>query len=171
MPDRHKINVAVSTVYDSLSSDAIDCAQFVIALEEGLSVLPGFSVGQVGIEDHFFVHLGFAEIDDQLRAVSVVVGFHAIEPLSQPSEIDYFLRQYTGHFIARPRGGRGYHVSGGGLRGNYQTCRAGLVGAVGNMPRSRKINREKVQASLDKTCPKCGLHHCASSGQAGGSLI
>jgi len=100
MPDRHKINVAASTVYDSLSSDAIDCAQFVIALEEGLSVLPGFSVGQVGIEDHFFVHLGFAEIDDQLRAVSVVVGFHAIEPLSQPSEIDYFLRQYTGHFIA-----------------------------------------------------------------------
>jgi hypothetical protein len=24
------------------------------------------------------------------------------------------------------------------------------------MPRSRKINREKVQASLDKVCPKCG---------------
>jgi ribosomal protein S27AE len=25
------------------------------------------------------------------------------------------------------------------------------------MPRSRKINREKVLASLDKTCPKCGF--------------
>jgi len=25
------------------------------------------------------------------------------------------------------------------------------------MPGSRKINREKVMASLDKTCPKCRL--------------
>jgi len=25
------------------------------------------------------------------------------------------------------------------------------------MPRSRKINREKVLASLNKTCPKCGV--------------
>jgi ribosomal protein S27AE len=25
------------------------------------------------------------------------------------------------------------------------------------MARSRKINREKVLASLDKTCPKCGF--------------
>jgi ribosomal protein S27AE len=25
------------------------------------------------------------------------------------------------------------------------------------MPRSRKINREKVLASLNKTCPKCGF--------------
>jgi hypothetical protein len=25
------------------------------------------------------------------------------------------------------------------------------------MPRSRKINREKVLALLDKTCPKCGF--------------
>jgi ribosomal protein S27AE len=25
------------------------------------------------------------------------------------------------------------------------------------MPRSRKINREKVLGSLDKTCPKCGF--------------
>jgi predicted RNA-binding Zn-ribbon protein involved in translation (DUF1610 family) len=25
------------------------------------------------------------------------------------------------------------------------------------MPRSRKINLEKVRASLDKTCPKCGF--------------
>jgi ribosomal protein S27AE len=25
------------------------------------------------------------------------------------------------------------------------------------MPRSRKINLEKVQASLDKKCPKCGF--------------
>jgi ribosomal protein S27AE len=25
------------------------------------------------------------------------------------------------------------------------------------MPRSRKIDLEKVQASLDKTCPKCGF--------------
>jgi hypothetical protein len=100
MPDRRKVNVAVSTVYDSLSSGAIDCAQFVVALEEGLNVLPGFSAGQFGAEDHFFVHLGFDEIDDELRALSVVVGFHAIDPLSQPSEIDYLLRQYTGHFSA-----------------------------------------------------------------------
>jgi ribosomal protein S27AE len=26
-----------------------------------------------------------------------------------------------------------------------------------HMPRSRKIDLEKVQASLDKTCPKCGF--------------
>jgi uncharacterized protein (UPF0212 family) len=25
------------------------------------------------------------------------------------------------------------------------------------MPRLRKINREKVQVSLDTTCPKCGF--------------
>jgi ribosomal protein S27AE len=25
------------------------------------------------------------------------------------------------------------------------------------MPRSRKINLEKVRASLDQTCPKCGF--------------
>jgi ribosomal protein S27AE len=25
------------------------------------------------------------------------------------------------------------------------------------MPRSRKINREKVMAALNKTCPKCGF--------------
>jgi hypothetical protein len=25
------------------------------------------------------------------------------------------------------------------------------------MPRSRKINLEKVRTSLDKTCPKCGF--------------
>jgi hypothetical protein len=95
-----RINVAVSTVYDSLSANAIDCAQFVMAVEEGLSRLPGFSVGQFGTEDHFFVHLGFDEIDDELRAVSVVVGFHAIGSFLQPDEVDYFLRQYTGHFIA-----------------------------------------------------------------------
>jgi len=28
--------------------------------------------------------------------------------------------------------------------------------AIEPMPRSRKIDLEKVQASLDKTCPKCG---------------
>ena len=27
---------------------------------------------------------------------------------------------------------------------------------VGTMPRPRKINLEKVRASLDKVCPKCG---------------
>ena len=96
MPNRSRINVAVSTVYDSLSANAIDCVQFVVAVEEGLSAFPGFIVGQFETEDHFFVHLGFDEIDDEFRAVSVVVGFHSIEG----HEIDYFLRQYTGHFIA-----------------------------------------------------------------------
>jgi hypothetical protein len=68
-----RINVAVSTVYDSLSANAIDCAQFVAAVEEGLRRLPGFGVGQFEAKDHFFVHIGFYEIDDDLRAVSVVV--------------------------------------------------------------------------------------------------
>jgi len=99
MQDHRKINIAVSTVYDSLSSDAIDCVQFVVAVEEGLSEHSGFMVGQFEIEDHFFVHLGFVEIDDKLRAVSVVIGFRAIDLLSKPSEIDYFLRQYTGYFV------------------------------------------------------------------------
>ena len=84
--------MAVSTVYDSLSANPIDCAQFVGAVEEGLNRLPGFSVGQFGTEDHFSVHLGFYEIDDELRAVSVVVDFHAIEASLQPDEVDYFLR-------------------------------------------------------------------------------
>jgi ribosomal protein S27AE len=28
---------------------------------------------------------------------------------------------------------------------------------LSDMPRSRKINREKVQVSLDTPCPKCGF--------------
>jgi hypothetical protein len=105
MPDHRRIPVAVSTVYDSISSDAIDCVQFVVAVEEGLSGFPGVRVRQFGTEeDHFFVHLGFEEINDKLRAISVVVGFHAIESFLL-DEADYFLRQYTGHFIAGEEAG------------------------------------------------------------------
>ena len=55
-------------------------------------------------EDHFFVHLDLEEINDKLRAISVVVGFHAIESFLL-DEADYFLRQYTGHFIAGEEAG------------------------------------------------------------------
>jgi ribosomal protein S27AE len=32
-----------------------------------------------------------------------------------------------------------------------------VEGPNNEMPRSRKINREKMLASLNKTCPKCGF--------------
>ena len=98
--------MAVSTIYDSLSANAIDCTEFVAAVEEGLGRLPGFGVGQFEAEDHFFVHIGFDEIDDDLRAVSIVVGLHAITSLLR-DEADYFLRQYTGHFNASQEASEG----------------------------------------------------------------
>jgi hypothetical protein len=88
-------NIVVSTVYQSLSSNAIDCVAFVAAVSEGLRAIPGLAVIERDeSREYFFVHLGFDEIGHELRAVSVVLGFRAIP------ETDYFLRQYTGHFSA-----------------------------------------------------------------------
>ena len=65
-----------------------------------MRALPGFAVIEAdATKEFFFVHLGFDEIDSELRAVSVVLGFHAVEGLLEPGA-DYFLRQYTGQFIA-----------------------------------------------------------------------
>ena len=65
-----KAKIAISTVYESLSSNAIDCAVFVVFVERGLRALPGFAVIEAdATKELFFVHLDFDEIDSELRAV------------------------------------------------------------------------------------------------------
>ena len=92
-------NIVVSTVYESISASAIDCAGFVIAVEQGLSVLPGFTVIEKDqTKEYFFVDLGFDEIDSRLRAVSLVLGFHSTDYPELGA--DFYLQQYTGHFSA-----------------------------------------------------------------------
>src|SRR5262249_17156778 len=94
-----RANIIVSTLYESLSSSAIDCAGFVLAVEDGLRRFPDLQI--LDREDrsveYFFVHLVFDEIDDELRAAAVAVGFHTSNLLEPPEGSDYFLRQFAGH--------------------------------------------------------------------------
>jgi hypothetical protein len=87
------VPITVTTHYETLDSDRIDCVDFVGAVECGLNEVPKYTVVERDESgDYFCVHLGFAKVDDRFIAVSAVLTFH-----KGGSRIGYFLRQWTGH--------------------------------------------------------------------------
>jgi hypothetical protein len=82
------------THYETLDADRIDCVDFLRAVERGLAGVPKYTIVESDrSKDHFDVCLGFAEVADQVTAISAVLAFHEAE-----SDADYFLQHWTGYF-------------------------------------------------------------------------
>src|SRR6476659_9602086 len=90
-----RVAIFITTLYEGLGFEGIDCVDFTKAVESGIAELPTYAViNQDRTKDCFFVYLGFDRISDEVTAVSAVLGFH-----EGTTDADYFLEHYTGHFV------------------------------------------------------------------------
>jgi hypothetical protein len=78
--------IFITTLYEGLGFEGIDCVDFTKAVESGIAELPTYAViNQDRAKDCFFVYLGFDRISDEVTTVSAA---------------DYFLQHYPGHFVS-----------------------------------------------------------------------
>ena len=72
-----RVAIFVTTLYEGLGFEGIDCVDFTKAVESGIAELPTYAViNQDRTKDCFFVYLGFDRISDEVTAVSAVLCFH-----------------------------------------------------------------------------------------------
>lgn len=96
-----RVGIFVTTRYEGLDADGIECVEFVDAVKQGLTGLEKYNVIEQKDRtlDHYQVFLAFARMNDyegEPTVLSAVLGFH-----DGNLDADFFLEHWPSYFSSR----------------------------------------------------------------------